>query len=130
MSAENHNDWENDPVWKLVDEARPVQAGPFFARNVLREIRLAEKESAPWWRRLLSPRPLLAGGLAALAAVAIIASLGPSGTDDPALGQGSDTPAPAPVAREVDELLNEELLMAASEDPSAFTDEALVTMLY
>ena len=130
MSAEDHNDWENDPVWNLVEEAKPREAGPFFARNVMREIRLSEEKAAPWWQRLLSPKPLLAGALGTAAAVAIIATLGPDTGDSPAIGQTPETPENTPVVQEVDDLLDEELLMAASEDPSAFSDEALVGMLY
>ncbi len=41
------NDFEEDPLWDLLgklDEAKPVEVSPLFARNVLREIRLAQVE--------------------------------------------------------------------------------------
>ena len=59
MSGPEHNDWENDPVWKLVEEAKPSEAGPFFVRNVMREVRLAVESPVRWWQRL-NPEPYAA----------------------------------------------------------------------
>jgi hypothetical protein len=37
-----NDDWEkNDPLWELLGHAKPVSVSPFFARNVVREIRQA-----------------------------------------------------------------------------------------
>ena len=130
MNGPEQNDWENDPVWTLVDDAKAPEAGPMFARNVMREIRLSEQERTPWWKSLLSPKPLVAGALAAAAAVAVIASLDFGPAEGPGVAETPSAPEAPPVVQEVDDLLNEELLMTASEDPSVFSDEALVAMLY
>lgn len=40
------NDMETgDPVWELLTKAKNVEPSPFFARNVLRELRRSEAES-------------------------------------------------------------------------------------
>jgi len=43
--------WESDAVWKLLDAAPPASAGPRFADDVLRAVKLAEP-AKPWWKRL------------------------------------------------------------------------------
>lgn len=45
MNTDNCNLEPGDPVWDLLGKARTVEVSPFFARNVLREIRLAEAHS-------------------------------------------------------------------------------------
>ncbi|MCU0753083.1 MAG: hypothetical protein MUC40_08705 [Akkermansiaceae bacterium] len=67
-----HDDsWENDPVWKLLDQSPPATAGPRFADDAVRAARLAGQGS-PWWSRVLAPLPL--AGLAAAAAACVIRS--------------------------------------------------------
>ena len=129
MSGPEHNDWENDPVWQLVEEAKPSEAGPFFVRNVMRGVRLAVENPVRWWQRLLRPKPLLAGALGAAAAVAIIVTLNSGDTNPPGIAENPDAPAPA-AAPALDEFVEEEILYQAAEDPTAFSDEALVGMLY
>jgi len=114
MSANDHNDRDNDPVWTLVDQARTAKAGPLFARNVMREIRLGEQSPTPWWKRLIAPVPLTAGALAATA-FAILMSI--------------DRPEP-PTAPVADFDLDQSLLIVAAEDPSLFSDEELLALLY
>ena len=71
----------------------------------------------------------MAGALGVAAAVAIVASLDFGPSNEPTIG---DTPDPTlPVAeQQVDELVNEELVLEASMDPGAFSDEVLVALLY
>lgn len=45
---------ENDELWQLLGEARASEVSPFFARNVLREIRTARQEKTgvlAWLRK-------------------------------------------------------------------------------
>jgi len=60
---------EDEKLWDLLGRATGPSASPFFARNVLREIRETQGESAPrrWYARWLVP--------AAGVAVVIIAGL-------------------------------------------------------
>ena len=129
---EERLDWEQDPVWKLVDSAKGPAPGPFFVRDVMRRVRLSEGTARPWWRRLLAPKPLVAGALAA-AVVAFLLVLndgghraGPDGLAETPEPTTEEPAAPTPL----EQLLEAEMLFEAAEDPSAFTVEALVTMLY
>jgi hypothetical protein len=45
---------EHDDLWRLLGKARQPEISPFFARNVLRQIRLSEQERPvvfSWFRR-------------------------------------------------------------------------------
>jgi hypothetical protein len=129
MNSGDH-DLDHDPVWDVVDQARPQDAGPLFSRNVMREIRLSEQETRSWWKGLFGPKPLAFGGLAAAAAFAILLSWNPGSTPSTP-GLADDDPAPTEVQlAELDEELNQELLIAAAEDPSLFSDEQLLALLY
>lgn len=127
MHDSNQDDWEKDPVWKLVEDAPPAQAGSLFARNVMREVRLSHEKRLRWWHSLLAPIPLAAGGLAAVAA-ALILVVG----SEPSSDEVAEEPSPAvePAEVQLGELVEEEMLREAANDPSAFTDEDLVTLLY
>jgi hypothetical protein len=122
-------DVDQDPVWELVDQVEPAQASPLFSRNVLREIRLSEDRALPWWKRFLSSKPLVASSLAGAAAVAILLSVGPDASStDPSMAGGATTEE-IPLA-ELSEELDQELLIAAAEDPDLFSDEQLLALLY
>ena len=122
-------DGRDDPVWDLVDQARPSEAGPFFVRDVMREVRLSRTGpgTVRWWQGLFAPKPLLAGALGVAAAGAIVIGLH-SARPDP--GTGSPTASPAPLLPVLEELVEEEMLLEAAEDPASFPDETLVTLLY
>ena len=49
MNTDNCKNNPNDPLWDLLGKASTVKVSPYFARNVLREVRLAEarRQSAP-----------------------------------------------------------------------------------
>ena len=65
---------ENDPAWDLLGKASKQEASPMFSRNVLRSIRLEEQEPNPWWKRLLTPAPIVGTLATAAACVALIIS--------------------------------------------------------
>ena len=69
-----NNTPENDPAWELLGKASKQEASPMFSRNVLRSIRLEEQEATPWWKRLLTPTPIVATLATAAACVAFIIS--------------------------------------------------------
>lgn len=56
---------ENDTLWKVLGQATPAEASPYFVRKVLREVRNERQAPSPWqlWLRWLAP----AGAAAALA---------------------------------------------------------------
>jgi hypothetical protein len=41
-----------DPIWELLTKAKSVEPSPFFARNVLRELRRIEDEPAGFFEQL------------------------------------------------------------------------------
>jgi hypothetical protein len=54
---------ENDDLWKLLGKARHREASPFFARNVVRQIRQAAPDPKPVW---FLPRWLAPASFAAI----------------------------------------------------------------
>lgn len=45
MNTNASNQDPRDPLWDLLGKAKVVEVSPFFARNVLREIRLAQTQT-------------------------------------------------------------------------------------
>lgn len=116
--------WENDAVWKLLDQAPPATASPRFVDDTVRAARLAG-QPAPWWKRLLTPAPL-AGLAAATAAVAITV-----------LSLSHTAPAPAPQTAsadpagfaEIQEIAETEALICAVDHLDDFSDVELVSLI-
>lgn len=116
--------WENDAVWKLLDQAPAATASPRFADDTVRAARLAG-QPAPWWKRLLAPAPL--AGLAAATAACVIA----------VISLRNDTPASNnPIAAvdsnafaEIQEIAETETLLCAVDQLDDFSDGELVTLI-
>jgi len=75
------DDASHDPLWRLLGKARRPKVSPFFARNVLREIRL-EKPSSPvshvftnFVPRILQTKRLLLGSTFCILGCALWMSL-------------------------------------------------------
>ncbi|MFC4993145.1 hypothetical protein [Rubritalea tangerina] len=77
-------DKDKEPVWDLLDNASTQKADPMFAKNVMRSIRLEETPATPWWKKCLSPAPVVGTLATAAACVALI------------LTQQSSTPEKSP----------------------------------
>lgn len=60
--------YENDELWKLLGRARPPTVSPFFARNVVREVRQFRQEQ-PGFFSMLRRHWRLSAATAALAGV-------------------------------------------------------------
>lgn len=60
---------EQDALWELLGRGRPTRVSPFFARNVLRQIREQEAEPSGLLARLVRRLPILAGASCALAVI-------------------------------------------------------------
>lgn len=122
----HHSDksWENDAVWKLLDQAPPAVASPRFADDTVRAARLAGQPAA-WWKRLLTPVPL--AGLAAATAAVVITVLSLSGTaPDP----GSQTASADPAGfAEIQEIAETETLISAVDQLDDFSDVELVSLI-
>ena len=129
MSTQRPDSEENDPVWDLLDQSPPTKVSPTFAQDTLRQVRQLESAPAPpWWKKLLAPAPLAAGGLAVAAAITIMAIL-PDPSSESGTIADNEVITPA-TSNELDEEFQQELLIAAAEEPELFSDAELLAMLY
>jgi hypothetical protein len=128
MNRKSHQpdeSWENDAVWKLLDQAPPASAGPRFTDDTVRAARLLG-QARPWWARIFSPLPV--AGLAA-ATAAIVFSL--HGLFGPALQPtpGNQPVADARQAAEIQDIAETETLIAAVDHMDDFSDKELVSLI-
>jgi hypothetical protein len=116
--------WENDAVWKLLDQAPPASAGPRFVDDTVRAARLAG-QARPWWKLVFSPIPLagLAGATAALVFSAVSLT-GPS-TGPRIQTTGLNTER----AAEIQDIAETETLIAAVDQLDDFSDNELVSLI-
>ncbi len=115
--------WENDAVWKLLEQAPPAQASGRFLDDTVRAARLMG-QAQPWWKRFFAPLPL--AGLAG-AAAALVFSI--SGLFNQ---QGESIPGPVAhgaYAEQIQEVAETEALIAAVENLDQFSDRELVTLI-
>lgn len=116
--------WENDAVWKLLDQAPPATAGPRFADDTVRAARLAG-QLAPWWKRMFAPLPL--AGLAG-ATAALVLSL--NSTFSPSSQPGTQSAEiDTRQAAEIQEIAETETLIAAVDQLDDFSDNELVALI-
>ena len=98
-------------------------------QDTLRRVRLEEtKRKSPWWKTLLSPKPLMGAAGAALAAIAIVISL-PS-EPAPKGGKVAKTPEVTEDFDQLEDTFATELLSGAAEDPTLLSDAEIVALLY
>ena len=125
---------QNDPVWGLLDKASSHEPSAMFARNVIRETRLSQNQERNQDRNLgsrilaiLNPTRL-ALGAAACACATVTYHMWPSPTQPnspyPVASETASEPSTA-----LTELVIEESLEAAAEDPSIFTRDEVVAMI-
>lgn len=92
----------HDELWELLGKARPPKVSPFFARNVLRQVREQKEADTGFLTRVLHlfRRPVLAG-----AALAVVLSAGVlmwrSSTGPETLAVVPDAKESQPVAQEL-----------------------------
>ncbi|MBX7209591.1 MAG: hypothetical protein K1X78_14845 [Verrucomicrobiaceae bacterium] len=138
----------NDPLWKLLGKARPVEPRPNFTRNVVRAARQTP-QARGWWAVLAcwfqdSPVALprfVVGTAAGFAIAALIATQFRSGA--PSSGTMLSSQQSAPVAAPVSvaeppllaiesqlETIDEIGALLALEDTSSLTDSEISFLLY
>ena len=119
---------KNDPVWQLLGNASKKEPSDFFARNIIRETRaLAQPTLATRLESLFAPKRLLAVSWSCLL---IILGLQFWSTDQPAQttsATAGDIYTEPPLT--LGELIIEENLNAAAEDPSIYTRDEIVAMI-
>ena len=115
---------EADPVWDLLAQAPPPEASPRFVADTLRAARMSASRR-PWWKRILSPVPAT-GLTAATAAVVAMVILWQPGADPAGSASVRYDTAQAETIQEVAET---EILLAAADDLSEFSDQELVALI-
>ncbi|MEM7697994.1 MAG: hypothetical protein AAF236_06280 [Verrucomicrobiota bacterium] len=141
----NDNDREDSAVWELLKEARSVEPSPFFARNVLREIRLQSERREGIVSRIfdyLATRKLVVAGVGLALVVSAIVLTQFDSSGDPALASSpvlaEDALAPileSPTAQTFDpasEMVAVGYLgeLMAVADPGMLSDEALGDLFF
>jgi len=126
LRQDNTESPQEDAVWKLLSEAKPMETSPAFTQNVLRAVRQSgTQESTTWWNKLLSPKVALPA-CAALALALIIGLQSPETAKNTV--QGPTQPSNLEV--EAESWYDDALLSTAVENPELFSDEELVAMIF
>lgn len=132
---------KKDPVWELLKEASPPEVSPFFARNVLREVRQFEdvrRDRSPLPRFLdWLAQPIFArAALATMIALAVVAFIAFQSGDSPEEGSPPGTVVNVtPLTDDYDpaqEIENLDYLgeLMAVTDPAMLDDSALADLLF
>ncbi|MBL9158356.1 MAG: hypothetical protein JNJ70_12835 [Verrucomicrobiales bacterium] len=126
----------NDPVWNLLGQAKKVEPSPFFARNVLRQVRLLGDSRKGWMTRLAAlfaaPRAIYATAAVAVIAMASVLII-PRGADDAATGNTlSANEESAEAFDPASEIADVEYLgqLMAVADPGQLDDAALADLFF
>ena len=121
---------QDDPVWHLLEKASKKKAGPFFTRNIMRETRLHAKHSPSLFFRV--PSLLTSKRIASIACVCVLAvaafEFWPSGKSIETVDSMTAENQAASTST-LSELLIEESLNVAAEDPSIYTRDEIVAMI-
>lgn len=126
------NSEKKDPVWKLLSHASHTEPGPFFSRNVVREIRQMESTRGRLQTFLSFFRSPVVSGVVAVAAIAIasvffleVSNQNPS--DSPVAATELDSGFDPATELEAVEYLGQ--LMAVT-DPAQLSDEAFADLFF
>ena len=121
---------QDDPLWDILGKASNQQPSTFFARNVVRESRIQKKQAhhpGSGFLAVITPARL---ALSAAACVCIMVAyqLWPSyePVGKAAITAQYDTSEPSTT---LTELVIQESLKAAAEDPTIFTHDEVVAMI-
>ena len=121
-------DFEKDPVWALLRESSAKRPNPNFAANVVRAARL-ESQAKPWWKSIWLP--ITAGGALAGAAALVVAVISmQSGTPNGGPSKEvADYKAPDTSLAELQDAVDNEVFLAATEHMGKYSDEELVSLM-
>ena len=139
---------KNDPTWELLKEARPPEVSPFFARNVLREVRQMEDargnrsaldQLLAWLTQPTVARASVAAAL--IVAVMVFIAFQANEPGNTPVDDLAEVSAPAPSLVEpavvddfdpAEEIENLEYLgeLMAVTDPAMLDDSALADLLF
>jgi hypothetical protein len=116
--------WENDAVWKLLDQSPAPAPSPRFVDDTVRAARLAGI-ALPWWK-CLGPHvglTSLAGGAAVAALTIIFTLFQPTAPDiSPVISHFEN-------AAHIEDVAETETLIAAMDHMDQFSDTELVSLI-
>lgn len=122
------DDIERDPVWSLLARSPAPRAGGRFVDDVMRAARLGNAAPLPWWHRWVSPLAL--GGLSAAAAGVVLALwMWMPQAAGPDAGGSTAVAVDAEAFSDLQAMAEEEMLAAAADHLSEFSDAELVVLL-
>ncbi|MBT8036097.1 MAG: hypothetical protein KJO21_01005 [Verrucomicrobiae bacterium] len=124
-------EWDDDdPTWQILSQASTREPNAFFARNVVRSVRLLDRKPTTWRTHIVSfftPRRLALGAAACACAIIAYPMWPTSETQNPNM---AETPSIiTPPSSALSELVIEETLDLAAEDPTLFTHDEVVAMI-
>jgi hypothetical protein len=128
-ASEANSDLHDDAIWDLLRQSPGVSASPQFADRVMRQIRTQDTTAlsgvAAWWQSLFASKVLWSLGTAATIAlgsyVAVTLVPEPQGTQV----EQHDVDEFA----SLEEVANQELLLAATDHLNDFSDTELVSLI-
>ena len=125
-----HDQEQEDPLWQLLENASKLEPSNSFARNIVRQTRLLPAK--PSWRFLplrdLITAPRLAASACAFGLLAAAYQLLPS-TQTTQRVHSENIQTLQDTSSALGELIIEESLHAAADDPSIFTRDEVVAMI-
>lgn len=121
---------DGDAVWNLIDQSSSLEPSGSFTQDTLRRTRLEETGKSSWWQKILTPIGLVSISGTAVAAIALMVALKADPTPVTPSLIVDHKPAPTEEWSELEDQLASALLVTASEDPSLFSDEELVALLF
>lgn len=125
-------DPKEQKVWELLKKAPPAKPGPFFARNVLREVRAIDSRSSVWAKladAFTMPRLAFAATAAVVALAAVFAMQNgtPGANSEPIVVEADSTEFdPASEIVSVEFFGN----LVAVADPGQLDDAALAELFF
>jgi hypothetical protein len=116
--------WENDAVWKLLEQATPLTVSACFLDDTVRAAKL-EEVAKPWWKRIFSPAPL--AGIAAATAAIVFSAV--SLLNHPAGPVIQSAEVDSAQAADIQEIAETETLIVAVDHLEDFSDTELVSLI-
>ena len=130
LPSDFDDELDGDAVWNLIDQSSSLEPSGSFTQDTLRRSRLEETGKSSWWQKILTPIGLVSISGTAVAAIALMVALKADPTPVTPSLIVDHKPAPTEEWSELEDQLASALLVTASEDPSLFSDEELVALLF
>lgn len=121
---DSEKDLAKDPVWNLLRQSPTASVSSGFTDRVVRTARLTEQLASPFWKRSYTAIAAVTAMAAALTIAAVLTFL-------PETPQAvvEQTPEQVDAFATLDEVANQEMLLAATDHLGEFSDTELVSLI-